>query len=241
MIEFFQNHKKQCIIAAVISVIIFAVYLFLLFKPGFWYRDAFLYKQKAPFEGIEVYSGKDRELGCRYEMTMAKEGIKTCIAFSVNETEREYEIISDNSKNHNPDVEIYENGELVFKGTSVAGMLFDLNDEPLVETPKINFYVNGNVPEEELLPSYGWLYEVSQKVKSTDIRGNAIFLPAIIIFAAVIIFDMMYPDLFWELHHRLAVDGGEPSDYYRLVQKAGWVMSPFIILALMIASFVVRI
>ena len=75
MIEFFQNHKKQCMIAAAVSVVIFAVYLFLLFKPGFWYRDAFLYKQKAPFEGIEVYSGKDRELGYRYEMTMAKDGM----------------------------------------------------------------------------------------------------------------------------------------------------------------------
>jgi hypothetical protein len=51
----------------------------------------------------------------------------------------------------------------------------------------------------------------------------------------------MYPDFFWELEHRLHVDGGTPSDYYRLVQKAGWVISPFIILALMIASFAVRI
>ena len=241
MIEFFQNHKKQCILAAVISVIIFAVYLFLLFKPGLWYRDAFLYKQKAPFEGIEVYSGKDRALGYRYEMTMVKDGMKTYIAFTVNETERGYEIVSDNSENHNPAVEIYENGELVFKGTSIAGMLFDVNEKPFVETPEINFYVNGNVPEEELLPTYNWLYEVSQRVKSADIRGNAIFLPAIIIVAAVVIFDMMYPDFFWELEHRLHVDGGTPSDYYRLVQKAGWVISPFIILALMIASFVVTI
>ena len=241
MIEFFKNNKKQCIIAAVISVVIFAVYLYLLFLPGYWYRDAFLYERKAPFEGIEVYSGKDTELGYRYEMTMAKEGVKTYIAFTVNETERGYEIVSDNSKSHNPSVEIYENGELVFKGTSISGMLFDENEEPFVETPQINFYVNGNVPEEELLPTYNWLYEVSQRVKGNDIRGNAIFLPAIIIVAAVVIFDMMYPDVFWTLEHRLDVEGGRPSDYYRWIQKAGWVLSPFFIIALMIASFVITV
>ncbi len=240
MIEFFQNHKKQCIIAAVILVVIFAVYLFLLFRHGYWYRDAFLYKQRAPFEGMEVYSGKDRSIGYRYEMVMAKEGMETYIAFSVNETEREYKVVSDNSESHNPAVEIFENGELVFRGTSIAGMLFDVNDKPFVEIPEINFYVNGNVPEEELLPSYGWLYEVSQRVK-TDIRGNAIWLIFIAVFAGTIAIDMIYPDLFWELNHRLSVEGGSPSDYYRFIQKAGWILSPFIIIALMIASFVVTI
>ncbi len=241
MKDFIKEHKKICILAGIAFALLFIIYLFALFRPGYWYRDVFLYKQKAPFEGIEVYSGKDRALGYRYEMTKAKDGMKTYIAFTVNETERGYEIISDNSESHNPAVEIYENGELVFKGTSVAGMLFDVNEKPFVETSEINFYVNGNVPEEEFLPTYNWLYEVSQKVKSADIRGNAIFLPAIIIVAAVVVFDMMYPDFFWELEHRLHVDGGTPSDYYRLVQKAGWVISPFIILVLMIACFVITI
>ena len=139
MAEFFKNHKKQCIIAALISVVVFAVYLYLLFLPGCRYRDVFLYKQKAPFEGIEVYSGKDRALGYRYEMTKAKDGTKTYIAFTVNKTERGYEIVSDNSENHNSAVEIYEDGKLVFKGTSIAGMLFDVNEKPFVKTPEINF------------------------------------------------------------------------------------------------------
>ena len=240
MAEFFKNHKKQCIIAAIISVVIFAVYLCLLFLPGFWYRDAFLYERKAPFEGIEVYSGKDKTNDVRYEMTMAKEGMKTHIAFTVNETEKGYEIISDNSESHNPSVEIYENGELVFRGTSIAGMLFDLNDKPFVETPQINYYEPDALSEEELLPTYNWLYEVSQRIKP-EIRGNVIFLPTIVIVAAVVIFDMMYPDVLWALEHRLDVDGGKPSDYYRFIQKAGWVLSPFIIIALMIASFVITI
>ena len=240
MAEFFKNHKKQCIIAAVISAAIFAVYLYLLFLPGYWYRDAFLYEQKAPFEGIEVYSGKDPINAAVYEMTMAKDEIKTHIAFTVNETEKGYEIISDNSKSHNPAVEIYENGELVFKGTSISGMLFDENDEPFYETPQIDYYTPDSLSEEELLPTYNWLYEVSHRVKP-EIRGDVIFLPAIILLAAVVVLDMMYPDFFWGLKHCIDVEGGRPSDYYRFIQKAGWVLSPFIIIALMIASFVVTV
>ena len=241
MTDFFYKHKKACIITGIIvAVIIFAVYLYALFFPGYWYRDSFLYKQKAPFEGIEVYSGKDKINGVFYEMTMAKDGTKTCIVFTVNEIEREYEILSNNSKSNYAEVEIYENGKLVFEGSYFSNMLFSKSGEPFVETPNMNYYIPGELSEEELIPSYNWLYEISQR-RNTEIRGDVIWLSFIVVFAGIIALDMFFPDLYWELHHRLAVDGGEPSDYYRLVQKAGWVMSPFIILALMIASFVVTI
>lgn len=236
MIEFFQNHKKQCIIAAVISVIIFAVYLFLLFKPGFWYRDAFLYKQKAPFEGMEVYSGKDKINGVFYEMTMAKDGTKTCIVFTVNETEREYEILSNNSKSNYAEVEIYENGKLVFEGSYFSNMLFSKSGEPFVETPNMNYYIPGELSEEELIPTYNWLYEISQR-RNTEIRGDVIWLSFIVVFAGIIALDMFFPDLYWELRHRLSVEGGKPSDIYRAWQKLGWMISPFIIIVLMIATF----
>ena len=236
MVEFFQNHKKQCIIAAVISVIIFAVYLFLLFKPGFWYRDAFLYKQKAPFEGMEVYSGKDKINGVFYEMTMAKDGTKTCIVFTVNETEREYEILSNNSKSNYAEVEIYENGKLVFEGSYFSNMLFSKSGEPFVETPNMNYYIPGELSEEELIPTYNWLYEISQR-RNTEIRGDVIWLSFIVVFAGIIALDMFFPDLYWELRHRLSVEGGKPSDIYRAWQKLGWMISPFIIIVLMIATF----
>ncbi len=239
MIEFFQNHKKQCIIVAVISVIVFAVYLFLLFKTGYWYRDIFLYKQKAPFEGIEVYSGKDTKNDARYEMTMAKDGIKTYIAFTVNETERNYEIISDNSESYDPKVTIYENGELIFTGTHAGFILLTEDGEYFEDPVKVIPSYAYPLPEEELFPSYNWLCDVSQQ--KTAIRGNIIFLPAIIMIAAVVVFDMMYPDFFWQMRNCLDVEGGRPSDYFRFVQKLGWKISPFIIIALMIASFVIEV
>ena len=236
MAEFFKNHKKQFIIAAIISVVIFAIYLFLLFQPGFWYRGVFLYKQKAPFEGMEVYSGKDTLNNARYEMTMAKDGIKTHIAFTVNETERYYEIISDNSEDYYPDVEIYENDELVFKGTHRGFGLLTEDDEFFEEPIEIIPSYAYPLPEEELFPSYNWFYDISQSVKP-EIRGNPLMLIGIVVLATVAALDIIYPDMFWELEHWLDTKGGEPSEFYRFSQKALHIVSLILIVILMILSF----
>ena len=50
MADFFYKHKKACIIAGITAaVIIFAVYLYALFFPGYWYGDVFLYKKARKF------------------------------------------------------------------------------------------------------------------------------------------------------------------------------------------------
>lgn len=238
MREFYDSHKKLCITCGIIiSVLIFAVYLYALFLPGYWYRDVFLYKQKAPFGGIELYSGHDAVNDADYELVMVKEGAKTHMAFTVNKTERSYEIISDDSENYYPNVTIYENGELIFKGT-YRSFLLDENEEPFEPIVRVE-YGPYKPTEEELFPSYNWLYSVSQEKNA--IRGNILFLPAIIIVAAVVVFDMMHPDVFWQMRNCLDVEGGRPSDYFRFMQKLSWKISPFIIISLMIASFVIKV
>ena len=185
---------------------------------------------------MEVYFGKDRINNVSYEMTMAKDGMKTYIAFTVNETERGYEIVSDNSEGYNPKVTIHENGELVFKGTH-AGFSLLTEDGEFFEDP-ITFAVSGSdkIPEEELFPSYNWLYDVSQQ--RTAIRGNPLFLIGIVLFAAVMIVDIACPDFFWNLDHWLDTKGGEPSEFYRFTQKLLWILAPIIIIASMIFSFI---
>ncbi|MBR3597794.1 MAG: hypothetical protein IKL47_12570 [Clostridia bacterium] len=238
MKDFIKEHKKLCILVGVLFAVIFIIYLFAVFRTGYWYRDVFLYKQKAPFDGMEVYSGHDAVNSADYELTMAKDGIKTFMAFTVNETERSYEIISDNSESHNPAVTIFENGDKVFTGTYRGFYLEDESGQPF--EPLVSVEYGPYVPtEEELFPSYNWLYSVSQQKNA--IRGNLIFLPAIIIIIAVVVFDMMYPDFFWQMRNCLDVEGGRPSGYFRFMQKLSWKISPFIIIALMIASFVVKI
>ena len=107
MTDFFYKHKKACIIAGITAaVIIFAVYLYALYK-----------KSEKIFGQTEVYSGRDAVNKADYALYKIKEGNKTKLSFYVNDFERNYEIVSDNSEGYNPKVTIYENDELVFKGT----------------------------------------------------------------------------------------------------------------------------
>ena len=240
MTGFFQRNKKLFVISGLVAaVIIFAIYLYALFLPGFWLGDVFLYKQKAPFEGIEVYSGKDRTNDARYEMTMAKEGMETYIAFTVNETEREYKIVSDNSEDYYPDVMIFENGEQVFSGTYRSFHLVTEEGEffEIENAVNVDGFGSWDIPTENLFPSYSWLYDVSQSIK-TEIRGEPVWLIFMVLFMGLVALDMAYPDFFWKFNNCLDVKGGEPSEFYRFCQKALWILTPFIVLIFMVISFI---
>ncbi len=239
MKDFIKEHKKICILAGIAFAVLFVLYLYALFRPGYWLRDVFLYKKsEAIFGSLEVYSGHDAINSADYELTMAKDGITTYMAFTVNETERFYEIISDNSKGYYPAVTIFENEEQIFTGTYNAYLKYE-NGEPF--EPLISFGYGPYTPtEEELFPSYNWLYNVSQSAK-TEIRGEPIWLIFMIIYAGLVIFDMLHPDAFWELEHFIDTKGGEPSDFYRWAQKIGWITLPFVLIISMILSFFARI
>ena len=44
---FIKNHKKASIFtAAFLGIILFFIYLYIMFLPGYDYQDAFLFKQK---------------------------------------------------------------------------------------------------------------------------------------------------------------------------------------------------
>lgn len=233
--EYIKSHKKLCIIIAIISLIVFAAYLYALFLPGYRYGDVFLYKEKAPFDGMEVYSGHDTVNNADYEMVISKDGMNTFMSFAINETEKYYEIISDNSENYCPKVEIFENGEKIFTGT-YSYYLMDENNELFEPLIKIDFDPHIKT-EEELFPSYNWLYNVSQSIKP-EIRGEPLFLICIVIILARTAIDMIYPDFFWETRNWFDVKGGEPSDLYRSTQKISWILTPIVVIILMIVSFV---
>lgn len=238
MTEFFQKHRKSFIICgAIIAAAVFAFYLYALFRPGYWYLDVFLYKEKAPFEGMEVYSGHDAVNKAEYELTIAKDGMKTYMAFTVNEEERSYEIISDNTEDYYPNVTIFENGEQIFKGTHRGFGLLTEDDEYFEKSVEIIPSYAYPLSEEELFPPYNWLYDVSQSIK-TEIRGEPYWLILIVMLIGLVALDMAHPDFFWCFNNWLDVKGGEPSEFYRFTQKALWILSPFIVLILMIVSFV---
>ena len=202
MSEFFSKNKKICVISGIIvGIVVFAIYLYALFLPGYWFGDVFLHKEKAPFSGMEVYSGHDAENQADYQLVMSKEGIVTYMAFTVNGEERFYEITSDNSENYYPDVMIFENGEQVFNGTYRGSHLVTEEGEffEIENAVNVDGFGSWDIPTENLFPSYSWLYDVSQSIK-TEIRGEPVWLIFMVLFMGLVALDMAYPDFFWKFN-----------------------------------------
>ena len=232
MAQFFSTHKKLCIIVgAILAASLLSLYLYAAFLPGVWHRDAFLYQQKdGSFIGSDLYA--------EYKMSIDAKESGAEIDFSVNDITKNYKVdynLNDMS------AQILENDTLVFEGTAVSMgdsyILMDNNDEPL---NMVTVIVGGVTPKtEELFPNYTRIFNLAVDNKY-DIRGNMTMLFLILLFAAVLFVDIKFPNFFWILEHRMDVDGGEVSDWYRFGQSVGRVVLAIGIVVCIVLTFTMR-
>lgn len=229
MAQFFSTHKKLCIISGVIlAALLLALYLYAAFLPGVWHRDSFLYRQEdGSFVGSDLYA--------EYKMSIDKKENGADINFSVNDITKRYMVKFDSN---DMSAEISENGALVFQGRAVAAgdsyVLIDNNNEAL---NMVTVMVGGVPPKtEELFPNHTRVFSLAVADKY-DVRGNLMMLFLILLFAAVLFLDIKFPNFFWILEHRLEVDGGEPSDWYRFGQGVGRVILAIGILVCVVLTF----
>ncbi len=231
MVELIKKYKKLAIVFAIVSgAIIFAFYIRALFLPGLWYGDAFLYRiDENIFKGSDVFA--------EYYMQVMPAEYGADIDFSVNDKTKHYHI-KYNSVEYESDVEIFEDDNSIFKGKTFGSadgwMLLDGDfispDGIVVRTS--NYYPK----EEELFPGCTRLYNWAVSDK-TDTRGEPYMLILILMFGTILFLDIKFPMLFWILEHGLEVDGGEPSDWYLMGQKAGRVVLIIGIFVCMIMTF----
>lgn len=230
----FNNHRKLCfIIGTVVAAALLILYLHALFMPGLWYGDAFLYRQSdGSFSGSDLYAD--------YEMVITPADYGTDIQFSVNDKTNYYQI-KYNENDFNRNVEVSENGNTIFNGTAYGfADSWILLDENHKMPDGITVRTSNHVPtEDELFPSYSTLYSWSVSDK-TDTRGEPSMLFFIFLAGTILFLDLRFPNLFWILEHRLEVDGGEPSDYYRFGQKVGNILVAISIPVCMILTFTIH-
>ena len=224
-----EQHRKGCKIAIGIAVIlIFIGYFYAMFQRGVWHRDAFLYRQD---DG--TYRGSDQY--AEYVMEIIPGEEETQIIFQVNGGKYIYRIAED-AKGQ---IQIYDNDRLVFQGRSTmmgdTVVLISEDDGMLPEMASV--VIQGQLPAlEDLLPGNSTLYSWAT-MHRPEPRGNFAMVVCIVIGMLVLLLDINFPNLFWILEHRLSVDGGEPSDWYRTTQKFGRVIVVCSILVFMIMSF----
>lgn len=231
----YKKHKKICmVLGGLLLSILLVLYLYLLFLPGVWLRNSFLiHRDNGYFTCADIHAN--------YKMRITSTDNQTNILFSVNAKSKQYKII--NEKNL---INIYEDDNLVFQGSAHRmGDSFwlvdkDVSFEEYFQTSLEQETFSQVTPvDEDLFPSYSWLYGLSVMEKY-ETRGEPSILLIIVLTLLILVLDIAFPDLFFQLKYGLAVDGGEPSDWYRRSQIIGRYILVVFIIAFMIVSLILR-
>ena len=222
--------SKMCVGAAALAVaVLLAVYLWAALRPGVWLRNAFLYQQAdGSFSGRDSYG--------RYALDITSAPGETDVQFWLDDVPTRYRICTENGSH----VEIYREEQLLFSGGAqgeAGDALLWKNSGGLADD--IRVVVNGEYTQEDLQPSCQWLYNVAVGGRR-ETRGDVSFLVPMAMLAVLLVLDVKWPRLFWQLRHGLEVSGGEPSEWYFTCQKMGRAAMALGIVLLAFASFAVH-
>lgn len=223
------SSKMRVGAAALAVAVLLAVYLWAALRPGVWLRNAFLYQQAdGSFSGRDSYG--------RYALDITSAPSETDVQFCLDDVPTRYRICTENSSH----VEIYREEQLLFSG----GAQGEAGDALLWKdggglADDIRVVVNGEYTQEDLQPSCQWLYNVAVGGRR-ETRGDVSFLVPMAMLAILLVLDVKWPQLFWQLRHGLEVSGGEPSEWYFTCQKIGRAAMALGIVLLAVASFAVH-
>ena len=223
MKDFFLRPKVTLItIAVILAVILSGVYLYATLRPGFWLRNTYLYEQKdGSFQGSD-HNGQ-------YTLVIQRSGNNTTATMTINDITRIYDIRQNDTK-----VQILQDGTQVFEGTLTDRGLLDSAGFPLLD---IEVYgENASYTSEQLFPNTGWLYRCAHQ-HNLSTRGQPWALAFAWLFFLCFIVDICFPNLFFRLKYMWHVDGGEPSDIYRMSQMIGRAVMLIFIVVVLIMGF----
>lgn len=223
------SRKMRVGAAALAVAVLLAVYLWAALRPGVWLRNAFLYQQAdGSFYGRDPYG--------RYALDITSAPGETDVQFCLDDVPTRYRICTENSSH----VEIYREELLLFSGGAQgeAGDALLWKDSGGL-ADDIRVVVNGEYTQEDLQPSCQWLYNVAVGGRR-ETRGDVSFLVPMAMLAILLVLDVKWPRLFWQLRHGLEVSGGEPSEWYFTCQKMGRAAMALGIMLLAVASFAVH-
>lgn len=207
------RHKKPLFAAcAVLAAGLLALYFWALFRPGYWYNGMFLARRQAG-----VFSGQNWRGTCLLQME--KTDGEATLSFTLNGESRNYRVVfpADGLS-----AKIYENDSLIFTGQPYSmGDWYILMDEAGNPESNLILQVHSDVEcmEEPLqFPSLNQIYTWAAS-DQYETFGTPMFLLPILLLAVCLAVDLRFPNFFFLLRHGLAVDGGEPSDWYHTGQK----------------------
>lgn len=210
-LAFTTKNKCYLLLGICAFLLLLAFYIHALSRPGVWHGDTFLFLQDdASYAGNGEYFD--------YHMSVTEHSDGTEVIFSVDDMVHRY-FVKTTSNGYSPDVIIYEDDVLIFNGYYQSGFLMDANgiDFQITVTTSNMF----SIPEkEDYFPSKTQLYQWAVMEKP-DMRGNFEFVFYLVCAIIYLILDFCFPDRFFRLQHFLTVEGGSPTEFYRIGQWIG--------------------
>ena len=227
--ELLTRHKKSVFLAGgLLLVILAALYLWVLFRPGFWYDGVFLARRQTG-----IFTGQNSRAA--YSLSVSRTPMQAELSFSLNGETRNYRVLFSEQPFS---TRIYENDALVFTGEAIpAGdfYLLTAREDMYNLDSIIQIQVSEAEEPEPKFPGLGQIYTWAMAGKC-ETYGSPMFLLPSLLLAASLALDIRFPDLAFHVRHGLDVDGGEPSDWYRTGQKIGRVILVLAMLYCMGAS-----
>lgn len=210
------TRRKKPLLAAggLLAALLLALYFGALFRPGYWYDGIFLARQQAG-----VFSGQNDRAACTLQLEKSED--EAALSFTLNGETRDYRVLFGSD---GVSTQIYENGTLAFSGqASPMGDWYLLTDENGDFDAGEVWGGGGMTEPPPEFPGYGQLYTWAASDRCESF-GEPVFLLPLLLLAVCLAVDLRFPNFFFLLEHGLAVDGGEPSDWYRTGQKLGRVI-----------------
>ena len=206
--------KMSCLLCVLTALLLAVLYLWAALRPGVWLRDAFLYRQAdGSFSGKDAYAA--------YTMQIAQTGNGAKVEFTMDGETRHYRLESKAEGMSDP-------GDAILWREDDGGLADD-----------VNVIVNGEYQRSDLWPSCNWLYNVAVGGRREP-RGSVAFLLPIGALVVLLVLDVRFPLLFWNLRHGLEVYGGEPTDWYYAMQRVSRITSIIGVFVLAAMSFAVH-
>ena len=160
------------------------------------------------------FSGKDAYAA--YTMQIAQTGNGAEVEFTLDGETRRYRLESKAEGMSDPGVKIEQDGVVIFTGTAL-----------------------GDPGDAILWREDDWLYNVAVGGRR-ETRGSMAFLLPIGALVVLLVLDVRFPLLFWNLRHGLEVYGGEPTDWYYAMQRVSRITSIIGVFVLAAMSFAVH-
>ena len=195
--------KMSCLLCVLTALLLAVLYLWVALRPGIWLRDAFLYRQAdGSFSGRDAYAA--------YTMQIARTGNGAEVEFTMDGETRRYRLESKADGMSDPGENRAGRSGHFYRdraGRPRRRILWREDDGDLAD--EVNVIVNGEYQRSDLWPSCNWLYNVAVGGRR-ETRGSMAFLLPIGALVVLLVLDVRFPMLFWNLRHGLEVYGGEP-------------------------------